>query len=113
MQTLTSTEQTAFDIIRNPNTSAADLILRAGAWAALKQARGQTVDLDNMAYILLETHRAPITAASIATARWQIEHALGETHPHGPAQMARIRTATRSIAQAKGYPHGPYGGDAA
>jgi hypothetical protein len=113
MQTLTSTEQTAFDIIRNPNTSAADLILRAGAWAALKQARGQTVDLDNMAYILLESQRAPITATSIAAVRHRIENVLLDMTAHSPAQMARIRTATRSIAQAKGYPHGPYGGDAA
>jgi len=56
---------------------------------------------------------AEVIAAIVATARWQIEHALGEAHPHGPAQMARVRTATRTIAQAKGYPHGPYGGDAA
>lgn len=93
----TTHTQTARDIIQNPDTFGCDPILRAAAWAAAKQARGQTVDLDSMAFILLDTHRATITVEKISQTRQKIETALDDTTTHSPIQMARVTQTVRSL----------------
>ncbi len=101
-ETLSRTKS-AHEIITNPNDFADQPTVRAAAWAAMKVAQGHSVDLDSMAYILLDTHRAPITAARIADTREQIETALDETHPQNPSRRIRIKQRVRNHAQANGY----------
>ena len=105
--------QTARNIIQNPDTFGCDPILRAAAWAAAKQARGHTVDLDSMAFILLDTHRASITAETITQTRQKIETALDDTTTHSPILMARVTQKVRGLKAKLGLTRRPYGGDAA
>lgn len=103
----------ARDIITNPNRFADQPTVRAAAWAAMKVARGQTVDLDSMAYTLLDTHRVPVTAKSIADTREQIETALDETTPQNIPRQIRIKQRVSNHARAIGHTMAPHGGDAA
>jgi hypothetical protein len=108
-----SDRPTALGIIKNPNAFAEQPTVRAAAWAAMKVARGQTVDLDSMAYILLDTHRAPITAKTIADTRGQIETALDETTPQNVPRQIRIKQRVNNHARTIGHIMAPHGGDAA
>lgn len=100
-------------VICNPNDFADRPAVRASAWSVLKVALGHSVDLDSMAYILLDTHRVPITAKSIADTRKQIETALDETSPHNAPRQIRITQRVRKYALSIGCPLAPHGGDAA
>jgi hypothetical protein len=100
-------------VVCNPNDFADQPTVRAAAWAAMKVARGHSVDLDSMAYILLDTHRAPVTAKTIADTREQIETALDETTPQNVPRQIRIKQRVSNHARTIGHTIAPHGGDAA
>jgi hypothetical protein len=99
-------------IIETPNDFAALPIVRAAAWADAMHSRGCAVNLDSMAFNLLDTHRVTINPQAIASTRKQIETALTDNSACTPVQQARISQTVRAIAQEKGYHLGPYGGAA-
>lgn len=96
MQQSPTPDEIALHIITHPNDFEAEPAVRAAAWAAMKQARGQTADLDSMAHILLETHRATITAQAIAQVRQTIEGALDTDRLHNIPQRIRVSQRIRS-----------------
>ncbi|WP_299558669.1 hypothetical protein [uncultured Sulfitobacter sp.] len=89
-------EETARDVVTNPNDFADQPAVRATAWAILMEARGKTVDLDRMGITDSEPSQP-----------------FDEDRPHSPARMARVSRTTRTIARAKGYFTRPFDGDAA
>jgi hypothetical protein len=108
-----SDRPTALGIIKSPNAFAELPTVRAGAWAALKAARGHTSDLDSMAYILLDTHRVPITAKTIVDTRKQIETALDKIDVSCPPRQIPIKQRKNNHARPISLTIDPYGGDAA
>ncbi|MEH6522592.1 hypothetical protein [Sulfitobacter sp.] len=105
--------QSAHHIITNPNDFTDQPILRAAAWAAMMTARNNAISLNSMAYTLLDTHRVPVTAKTIADTREQIETALDETTPQNVPRQIRIKQRVCNHALTIGHTMGPHGGDAA
>jgi len=113
MQINSSPEQTALEILRDPNACAADAIRQAAAWVTLKQARGQTVVIEHIALRLLEERGIPANMSTLAATERKIHHTVEDANRHSPDQMARIRAAARTTLPCHAHSSGPYGGDAA
>ncbi len=105
--------QPARYVVCNPNTFAEQPAIRAAAWAAMKAARGHASDLDSMAYILLDTHRAPISAKTIVDTRKQIETALDKIDIRCPPRQIPIKQRKKNHAHPISHTITPQGGDAA
>lgn len=98
---------TAREIITNPQDFHAHPAVLQSSWAELKAGRGHPITPDRMdrlhpAYGILPARAALLLPPPDLDAA-----------PHSPSQMARVIHKVKTIARAKNYHLGHYGGDAA